>query len=58
MTDMIKEQIFAVRGTGLTNMFDVNAVQIIADEMELCELVLWLPEHRGEYSRFILYGED
>lgn len=31
MTQKIKEQILAVRDTGEANMFDVNAVQYIAD---------------------------
>ena len=31
MTQTIKEQILAVRDTGETNMFDVNAVQYIAN---------------------------
>lgn len=31
MTQTIKEQILAVRDTGETNMFDVNAVQCIAN---------------------------
>lgn len=30
MTQTIKEQILAVRDTGETNMFDVNAVQYMA----------------------------
>ena len=33
MTDKVREQILAVRATGRTNMFDTNAVQVIADEM-------------------------
>ena len=31
MTQTIKEQILAIRDTGETNMFDVNAVQYIAN---------------------------
>ena len=46
MTDKIKEQILAIRDTGLTNMFDVNAVQRIADEMEFYELVIFLEEEK------------
>ena len=57
MTDKIKEQILAVRDTGRTNMFDVNAVQRIAYEMDFYELVCWLEEHKKEYTHFILYGE-
>jgi len=57
MTDKIKEQILAVRGTGLTNMFDVNMVQRIANDMGFFELVVYLEEHRREYAHFILTGE-
>lgn len=57
MTDKIKEQILAVRGTGLTNMFDVNAVQRIANDMGFYELVVYLEDNRREYANFILTGE-
>ena len=57
MTDKIKEQILAIRDTGLTNMFDVNAVQCIANDMGFFELVVYLEEHRREYAHFILTGE-
>ena len=57
MTDKVKEQILAVRDTGLTNMFDVNAVQHIAYDMEFYELVVFIEEHRREYAQFILTGE-
>ena len=58
MTDKIKEQILAVRGTGLTNMFDVSTVQSIANDMGFHELVVYLEEHRREYAHFILTGEE
>ncbi len=58
MDSKIKEQTLAVRATGLTNMFDVNAVQIIANDMEFYELVVWIEENKVEYSRFILTGEE
>ena len=57
MTDKIKEQILAVRGTGLTNMFDVNMVQRIANDMGFFELVVYLEDNRCEYAHFILTGE-
>jgi hypothetical protein len=57
MNSTIKKQILAVRDTGETNMFDVNAVQRIAMRKGLYELVRWLEGHRREYSRFILTGE-
>jgi hypothetical protein len=58
MDTVIKEQILTVRDTGLTNMFDVNAVQRIAYEMDFYELVTWLEDHRKEYLRFILTGGE
>ena len=57
MTEKIKEQILAVRDTGLTNMFDVNTVQRIANDRGFLELVVYLEEHRREYAHFILTGE-
>ncbi len=57
MTEKIKQQILAIRDTGLTNMFDVNMVQRLAYERNFYELVVYLEEHRKEYVHFILYGE-
>ena len=58
MTDKVREQILAVRETGRTNMFDTNAVQVIADEMHFYELVVFIEEHKDKYARFILTGEQ
>lgn len=57
MTETIKKQILAVRDTALTNMFDVNMVQRIANDMGFYELVIYLEDHRREYAHFILTGE-
>ena len=57
MTETIKDQILAIRDTGLTNMFDVNAVQRLAYERDFYELVVYLEENRKEYVQFILTGE-
>ena len=57
MDEMVKEQILAIRDTGLTNMFDVNTVQHLAYERDFYELVLYLEDHRKEYVNFILTGE-
>jgi hypothetical protein len=57
MEKVIKEQILKVRATGLTNMFDVKAVQYYAFQMDLYELVNYLEEHRKEYTQFILTGK-
>lgn len=58
MDGRVKEQILAVRDTGLTNMFDINAVQRIAYESGYYELVTWMEENRKAYVRFILTGEE
>ena len=57
MDEKVKEQILAIRDTGLTNMFDVTAVQRLAYERDFYELVLCLEDHRSEYAEFILTGE-
>lgn len=57
MTEIIKDQILVIRDTGLTNMFDVNAVQRLAYERDFYELVVYLEENRKEYVHFILTGE-
>lgn len=58
MNETIKKQILAIRDTGLTNMFDVNTAQWLANERGFYELVIFLEEHRKEYVRFILYGDE
>jgi len=58
MDQIIKEQILAIRDAGRTNMFDVNMVQRLAFERDFYELVCWLEDHKKEYLRFIMYGEE
>ena len=57
MDEKVKEQILAIRDTGLTNMFDLPMVQRLAYERNFYELVVFIEEHRKEYVHFILYGE-
>ena len=57
MEQKIKEQILAIRDTGLTNMIDIGMVQRLAYERDFYELVLYLEDHRSEYAHFILTGE-
>ena len=57
MEQKIKEQILAIRDTGLTNMFDIGMVQRLAYERDFYELVLYLEDHWSEYVHFILTGE-
>ncbi len=58
MTSKIKEQILAIRDTGLTNMFDIQMVQRIANEMKFFELVIFLEDEKNKYVKFILSGEE
>ncbi|MGI6497550.1 MAG: DUF5049 domain-containing protein [Oscillospiraceae bacterium] len=58
MDNKVKDQILAVRDTGLTNMFDTRAVQRIAHDMDFFELVVFLEEHKDKYVHFILTGEE
>ena len=58
MDDKIKEQILAIRDTALTNMFDVNMVQRIAFDNDYFELVDFIEEHKKEYVKFILEGDE
>lgn len=60
MPSLVREQILAVRDTGRTNMFDIQAVQAIAYEMDMFELVCFLDneDSRKEYCNFILYGDS
>ena len=57
MTEKVKKQILAIRDTGLTNMFDLNAVQRLANDRGMYELVIFIEENRASYGRFILTGE-
>lgn len=58
MSDKVREQILAVRATARTNMFDTNAVQVIANEMHFYDLVVFIEEHKDKYAHFILTGEQ
>ena len=58
MNAKIREQILAIRDTGLTNMFDLPTVQWIARDMGFFELVTWMEDHAAEYVEFILHGDQ
>lgn len=58
MTTKVKEQILRVRDTGLTNMMDIWQVQKIANDLKCYDLVIYIEEHRSEYVKFILTGEE
>ena len=57
MNEKVREQILAIRDTGLTNMFDVNMVQKLAYERDFYELVCFIEDHKSEYISFILNGD-
>ena len=57
MDERVKEQILAIRETGITNMFDVPMVQRLAFERDFYELMIFLEEHTREYVHFIMYGD-
>ncbi len=57
MTETIRQQIMAIRETGLVNMVDTVAVQRLAYERDFFDLVIFIEEHRKEYARFIMNGE-
>ena len=57
MKPIVLEQILAIRDTGETNMFDINAVMRIAMREGFYELMVYLTEHKKEYSKFIFTGE-
>lgn len=57
MTETVREQILAIRDSGLTNMFDLNMVQRLAYERDFYELVVFIEENKAAYVRFILTGE-
>lgn len=57
MDEKVREQILAIRDTGLTNMFDGPMVQKLAFDQGFYELVVFIEEHPNEYFRFILRGD-
>ena len=59
MTDKIVDDILAVRDTGRCNMFSINEVQHIANELDLLDLAIYLEDkdNWSEYTHFIITGE-
>ena len=57
ISNLVKRQILNIRDEGKFNMFDINGVKKEALKKGFHELVTFLEEHRGEYSRFILTGD-
>ena len=57
MDEKVKEQILAIRDTGLANMFNLPCVQRLAFDRNYYELVIFIEEHKKEYVHFIMTGE-
>ena len=58
MNETIRMQILAIRESGVTNMFDLPYVQHEAYTRGFHELVIYLNDHKAEYARFILTGQE
>ncbi len=58
MTKEVREQIMAIRDSGITNMFDLNTVQRLAYERDFHDLVMYIEEHKAEYVKFIMTGQE
>jgi len=58
MNETIRRQLLAIRESGVTNMFDLPRVQREAYSRDFHELVIYLNDHKPEYCRFILTGEE
>lgn len=58
MTETVRTQILAVRGTGKTNMLDVNRVKRIAGEYGYNEMIEYVNSNTTGYTNFILYGDE
>ena len=56
--DKVKKQILEIRDSGFTNMFDKNAVQGLANEWDLFDLVCFIEDNPDSYANFILTGDD
>ena len=52
----VYEGIIAVRDSGRTNMFNIEAVKYWAFHMGYDETMVWLNEHRNEYGRGMIFG--
>jgi len=57
MSDVLVQQILAIRDSGKYNMFDIRGVQVEANALGYYELVVFLEEDPCRYSRFIFSGD-
>ena len=54
----LKDEILAVRDSGLVNMLDASGVQKIAFDMGFYELVCFIEDNKGKYAKFIFSGDE
>lgn len=57
MSDAVKDQILAIRDTGLTNLFDTATVQRLAFERGYYKLVDFIEIEAKVYANYILTGK-
>lgn len=57
MMETIKEQILAIRGSGICNMLSRNEVQRAACDRDFHELVCYIADRPKEYWNFIMTGK-
>ncbi len=57
LTEKIKQQILAIRDSGVCNMLSIHEVQREAFNRNFYELVMFIEENRKGYVHFIFYGE-
>jgi hypothetical protein len=50
----VLDDIKTISNTGLTNMFDFNAVQVIANELEMHATVVWMENNKKEWGKVVL----
>ena len=55
--DQLREEILAIRDSGICNMLDVLAVQRAANDNEFYDLVIFIEENKRGYTNFIFRGE-
>lgn len=58
MDETLKAEIEDIRRSGICNLFDLPYVQRLAFDRNYFDLVLFIEDHRDEYVRYILYGDD
>lgn len=56
ITDTLMQQIITIRCLGKVNMLDTLGVQRQAYESDFYELVVFLEDHKKEYTEFIMTG--